>query len=745
MDEQGFRDLWLIAQSKKRDGEEPPERLPIGKFGIGKLATYALGRHLTHISKVGGTILAAQMKYDEIEPNQSIYQQRLDLPLRELNEDDAKGLMADFVDGEGPGYDALRLFGEGAAESWTVAIVGVHTDLARQIKLGRLNWILSTALPMSPGFRLYVNGREIESTKEEIEILKEWTLGVDDDVAAEMKLTIVNEGEGGPAVDIPGIGPVRGRVRIYKGQLTSGKSAENGRSHGFFVMVRERLVNMDDPLFGLPALSHGPFTRFWMRVDADGLDDLMRSTRESVLENQAVITLKAYLTARFNEARTLYQNWLDKQEESIDLAVRLAGTPSMLSSGPMIRVVAKVAAGSLSPLLLTEVTKGLDHEAVDVLVAELTADAESDEGLVREVKLANLGVDSRLARFIVSERVVHVNADHPFYLNYGDLLRRSEPFEIIALAEVFSETHLLDEGVDEDAVKSFVKKRDRLLRELVYTTRLSAPMVSRLVEDAVADETGLERALALAFRSLGFEVTPIGGKGTPDGLALARLGVRDGDGPADYSVTLEAKSTGKKSVKADIVGASRVARHKADYSANFAVVTAVNFEGGTDAESAVCKEAIKAGITLIRATDLSRLVGAAATRRVGFSDLRDWLSSCKLPDESTNWIDDLLGRQPEQSPLKNILEAAWELASKLQDPVKIAAIQAQLADTVNLKQDEIEEWLELLVRLVPELVGLDNETVNLELPPEKLLEVAAVEMAKLPEGVRNASALGAAG
>jgi HSP90 family molecular chaperone len=47
MDAEGLLDLWQIASSKKRiPGNESSERPPIGKFGIGKLATYVLARQL---------------------------------------------------------------------------------------------------------------------------------------------------------------------------------------------------------------------------------------------------------------------------------------------------------------------------------------------------------------------------------------------------------------------------------------------------------------------------------------------------------------------------------------------------------------------------------------------------------------------------------------------------------------------------------------------------------------------------
>jgi hypothetical protein len=740
MDEAGFEQLWKIAQSNRRDPKFPPsERLPIGKFGIGKLATYALGRRLTHISKRDSKYLSVTMNFAEIEPDEAPNQRELHLSLRLLTEGEARSAVQGLIAGDGAGYEAISLFGDGAEESWTVGVVGDLTSLAKQIKMGRLKWILSTALPMSPAFRLYLNGEEVESAKEETQPLKEWVIGVDDKVAESQELEIIPPESGGPAVNMPGIGPVQGRAKLYRNLLTEGKATEVGRSHGFFVMVRGRLVNMDDPLFGLPALSHGPFARFWMRVDADGLDEQLRSTREAVLESEGVHFLQRYLTAKFNEARTYYDNWLEELEQKEDLAVRLAGAPTGLLSGPMIRTVDAVLRGVFGSLALTNIPAGLNEEQARELINDLHEEAKSESGIIREVKLADLGIDGRLATFSVGERAVLVNSRHPFYLNHAEFYKRTEPFELLAVAEVFSEAYLLDEGVDQDTVRMFMRRRDRFLRELVYTRELSAPMVAQLLHDAVADPTGLERAIGLAFRSLGFEVTPLGGKGKPDALASARLGIREelGEEPADYLVTLDAKSTQGARVKAKDVGASAIARHRNDYGAKFAMVVAVDFEGGNDPSSAVCKEARAHKITLVRAEYLARLVAAAATRRLGFTRFREWLSTCNLPDESKNWVDSVMADQPVSSPLKPILDAAWELAEKLQDPVKVAAIQARLADHINLKQHEIADWLSMIRRLVPELVGLDNDTVTLELPPDKIIEIARLEINKLPDGFRQ--------
>src|SRR5258708_361280 len=50
MDKDGLKQFWKIGSSSKRDSENQ-ERLVIGKFGIGKLATYILTRKLTVICK----------------------------------------------------------------------------------------------------------------------------------------------------------------------------------------------------------------------------------------------------------------------------------------------------------------------------------------------------------------------------------------------------------------------------------------------------------------------------------------------------------------------------------------------------------------------------------------------------------------------------------------------------------------------------------------------------------------------
>src|ERR1035438_5095783 len=73
MDRAGLKSHWLIGVSGKRaPGFHPPKkRKQIGRFGIGKLATYVLANRLTHITKVGGHYYSTSMNYRRIPERDS--------------------------------------------------------------------------------------------------------------------------------------------------------------------------------------------------------------------------------------------------------------------------------------------------------------------------------------------------------------------------------------------------------------------------------------------------------------------------------------------------------------------------------------------------------------------------------------------------------------------------------------------------------------------------------------------------
>ena len=256
--------------------------------------------------------------------------------------------------------------------------------------------------------------------------------------------------------------------------------------------------------------------------------------------------------------------------------------------------------------------------------------------------------------------------------------------------------------------------------------------------EARDDDDALEHAVGLALRSLGFEVTPIGGNKEPDGLAKARLGVRStgANKPDDYSLTYDAKSTSRKRVKNKDVHVSTLDRHRRQYVADHALVIAPDFEGGNDPASAVSDEVSHAHITAMRIDDLALLVQVAATRQLGYTRLRELFETCYTPAESHAWVEKLLDEKQEPIPTTEILVTISELMSETDDPVDFGALRNELRHKdIRVRDQQLREWVESLRSLVPGYVAVVGDTVMLDTNVERVLEVMRHHGSMLPSKV----------
>lgn len=738
MDDAGLKQLWKIASSTKRNpGSESKTRPPIGRFGIGKLATYVLARELTYICKTKKGYRAVTMDFGAIKQD-SDTDEELKLDVRNLTEVQAKAALTNLNHSDSPAAKAIPLFGKNASPSWTVTAMTNLKPLAQQITHGRLKWVLSTALPLSPQFNQYFNGERLDSAKEQTKPQQQWIIGKKDAVADSLKL---ESKDTPPSVIIDGIGPVTGKAEIYEDSLTGGKAEAFGRSHGVFVLVRGRLINVDDALFGIPQLSHGPFVRFRMEIHADGLDAVLRSTREAVLESPGVENLRKYIVAKFNEARAWYTNHLAKSEFEARMTTRVGKTPASLSRTPIINAVKGLLNGAYDSLYLMRVPQGIDQSEKDTIIKRLESDAKSEQGVFKEISLEPLGMDRPLAVFNAETAIVSVNILHPFFANYADHYTSPEPFELIALTEVLTEAYLLEQGMSAQDVRALLERRDRFLRELVYTKQLSATLVAKQLQDAVAHPIGLENAVAEGLRSLGFEVSPIGGKGEPDGVALARLGVRnESTGErGDYQITYDAKSTGADVVQAHTVGAAAIARHRKKYNADYSLVVARGFAGGDDPKCAVVAEARENNITLLAVEDFSRLVLAAATRQLGFTKIKGFFESCRSAEEAKKWIDEVIQTPQDPGLIPEIITTVWEMSKDSNDPIKFAAVKQRSKKLQKYREADIKDWAASARRLAGGYITITGDVIALEAPPEKILNTLRLAAQQLPTGFKEKS------
>jgi hypothetical protein len=109
-------------------------------------------------------------------------------------------------------------------------------------------------------------------------------------------------------VDLPGVGRVTGRVRLFADRISGGKSDERGASNGFHINVLGRVINQSDPSFGEENLSHAAWARFRMTVRADGLNPFLTTNREQFKECEELEIFRAFLRKVFNKARTVYDS-----------------------------------------------------------------------------------------------------------------------------------------------------------------------------------------------------------------------------------------------------------------------------------------------------------------------------------------------------------------------------------------------------------------------------------------------------
>ena len=543
MDAAGLSNLWLIARSNKRelDYVPPGGRKQIGKFGIGKLATYAIANRVTYVSRTGSNILAVSTDFRAFQTDSNGFVP-INLPVTRINSwESLRGFEILRSACEAADIDLDSLFVVDDEKSWTLVLL---EDLKPQpLHIGRLRWVLSTAMPLRPEFRLFLNQDEIVSSKETAQVMVQFAVK---DLPAKRRRSVksktgeewVVSGEGLKSESFSE--GVHGTVMVTRQSLHTGKSADIGRSHGFYVKVRERLINSEDPLFGLSPLSYQTFNRFRADVIIDDLDRELTAPREGIEGSPLKEKISPLLQELFLEARERYekalaaegkQNDTKKEHERTYVPTRLlehsiADVLPVLSDGPQ-----EGAEGDESWFYL-EVA---EHQNAGTLVTSLYAPQRERQ---YEFSYTNKGRSARLVQFNLEQATFNLNADHDLVLGYYEDPRARALLEDLATAEAMLEVYLREYGVSPHIVGQILEKRDSLLRGLANDRMFSLAAISQLLRDSASNEHDLEIALVVASRALGFVTTHISGSGEPDGIGRYK------NYPAgEYKLTLEAKSS----------------------------------------------------------------------------------------------------------------------------------------------------------------------------------------------------------
>ena len=755
MDSGGLKQHWLIGISDKRRLPALPRgRQQIGKFGIGKLATYVLASRLTHITKRSGRYFSASMDFSAIDKRiekEVETKAPIRIPLRELGESQARIAVKRWAESRAFKSGRMPLFGKGAPASWTVAVMSSLKPKVHEIRPGILEWVLRTALPLRPDFAIWLGGKKLEPSKRGKGLLKRWVLGKDlvdlpkpspKGVLAteDAKRDDVDDKKFG--LDIPDLGLVSGYAEAYKDLLT-GKSDQLGRSYGFFVYVFGRLVNVQDGHFGISPdeLRHGSFGRFRLVVHMDGLDRELRSNREAIREGPVLAVAQDVLRAIFNAVRPVLEQHDRDEEPGARLARKLAASPGSLSRLPIVELAQAVSVGRARSrfLLVPEHESSAERAA---FLASLSKRAIEAERFVAGLTIDYDGApDSGIAQYDTATGFLRINAWHPFVATFHDEFASKgvgQPLELLAMAEVLCEAHLYTIGVKSEQVRDFLLARDQLLRNLANESgRQGAFSTALALRDARNNPDALEEALCSAFTSLGFEVTRIGGSGKPDGVARALLAADENGVPRQYSVSLEAKSKQKDkgTVAAGRVGVSAVIRQRDDYGCEHALVVGRAFPTSAGGDSALAKE-IRADrektaaqkrsrtITLIAIDDLARLVRVRPIKQVGLQRLRSLFRDCSLPEESSRWVSSIEATKVAKVPYREIVATIELLQRRFQkSSVSYPALRVELSHLDPAVEFETDDELKDVCRGMaqmaplamfagPERVELDQSATN---------------------------------
>lgn len=734
MDEEGMKDLWHIGRSKKRS-EEIEKRLgrkQIGKFGIGKLAARAIANKLTYISRTEAGVLSVGIDFRAFAEERYRSGQSILLPVRSFP--DYRVLAAEEfykANCKNTGVDPDAILRKDRKRPWTMAILEDFKEERIGIKLGVLRHVLKTAMPLESKFKVYLNKLEMKSSKLNFPRVVEFSVADLPEKSLErlQKLTknVWLRIDNSLVSDDYFRDGIRGNVCVFDRSL-EGKSSDIGRSNGFFVYVRKRLVNEQDPAFGVKIYRGGIFNRFYARVDVDGLDNSILISREEVdSSSAATIAFRALLSEIYKEAKSRHQEVVSERQrkDSFKKETERQFVDPSLVEHPIADVLS-----TQSRKGTVEDTKGEDIERTkfqyinipsNVKLSDLASKVHSGEMRPYKYDSARLGDDHPIVIFDPMNGLFTINEDHAFALAHGDDPRARLVLEDLVTAEVMLEVHLRDADIDGVTVTDILQRRDELLRSLARNHPTSLNAVAKFLEDAAANERELEFSLVMAARALGFEACHISGDGEPDGIAKLKYYPR-----GEIKLTLEAKSS-EDEPSLGAIDFSGLAEHVARHEANGCLLVAPRYPGRTRKDdSAASFRARQQKISCWTVGQLAKFCRMAEAKRLTAANVVDIVLECFSPDEVEVALDDLFGgfewtpRELREAIVSAVIALEDRLSRSPRTVDMIAAEVSRFERFSGVERDDIIDALNEIAVISNRGLILKRNRIALNISTEEL-------------------------
>ena len=778
MDEAGLKKLWHIAASPKKNTPTLHGRKVIGKFGIGKLATYVLANKLTYICKAAdGIIRRVTMDYagpdlqsraDEDHfirnMNLDIFTVSLEDMYEALKNVSHGSIIAELIRNDVPKPKDPEFEDEFGGEkakliptpkgTWTLAILSDLKPTGQELKIGVLRRMLAAALPIGSELTIAINDEMLASSKLATPITDEWNIGPDLQIegfefdegngtppteGALKKPTIIKVKAGNtpyPHVEIEGIGKVTGRVKLYKTRITHGKSEERGASNGFHVNVLGRVVNQNDPSFGEDNLNHGAWACFRMTVRADGLNEYLTTNREQFVERRPLKVFRAFLRKVFNLVRNQYDS--DKDASLPDGGDVLVQSLGVLSLSPLRSVVSEMLDGHCKVTGLFDETGVDDRKTKKKSWEDDTA--ENIKSALKEVKYERLEADDSFVKFRLADNSIVVNKNHPFVEEHSGTKAEKELLRTVAMVSLLTDVYSLDIGVSANKLNSIREYRDKLMRFRAMQQRKSGTYIAKLLLQMQHDSKHykrLEVAVSTALRYLGFQVLDKAQPGEPEGIAYAYPTPTQTDpsvsdaAPPLYSFTFDAKASEGDAAQTGNLKLDAITEHRKRYEANYALVIAPGFQDG--AAEIRCEQQT---VTPITAADLGRLLTFTVEYgAIPVTKLRE-MFSIYSPDGVTKWVDGVREWLTSKRPLTLdvFIKALGTLKGKIPDVLSastVAYICREDFKKKTVKDIDVTSLVKGLSILIPDLVGIDGDKIVVNASAEKVAEAVRSQLEKL--------------
>lgn len=794
MDEAGLRALWHIAFSPKEGQKTEYGRPLIGKFGIGKLATYVLAERLTYICKADdGVIRRVTMNYGDVDKKGAGSDQlinNLTLNVFELRESELAEALEEVCGGNeilklvnGESLDDQKVvndegeqdeFGGVPAElnrseykTWTLVVLSDLKRTGRDLKLGILRRMLAAALPFGTEMSIFVNGTRLKSTKLEAPLVKQWVIGPDlgidsikldeanggsqedesdalssggeaGDVDVNRQILEIKSGQSPyPYVELPEVGRVTGLVRLFEDKISGGKSEERGASNGFYVNVLGRIVNQHDPSLGEENLNHATWARFRMSVRADGLNEFLTINREQFTECRGMKIFRAFLRSVFNNARKAH----DSGDKDVGMPANgdaLVESLGVLSLSPLRNVVSEALRTQPAIPELFDESGIEDREEKRQSWWKHTA--EKIQNALEQVKYEELDDDS-FVKFKIQDNSIVVNKEHPFVLEHSGSKAEKELVRMVAMVDLLADVYALDIGIEPRLLERVRGYRDKLMRFRTLKQRKSGILIAQLLQKTQHDSTNwknLEAVVGDALRHLGFEIKQLGKSGEPEGIATAVAiptssePTAENQRPPLYSFSFDAKSSKHRVVKTGNISLDAAVEHRKRYHADYALVIAPGFSDG-----ALVTRCGELKVTPMTTGDLGKLL--KYTVKYGAIPVNTFRKVFEYfdPKGVSTWVEGLDGTMEANRKLTIdvFIKALDELKDKVPDALAASTVALTCRESlgvVGVLDVDVIALVKGLQVMIPDLVGIDGDKIIVNASATSVAATIKSQLEKLP-------------